>query len=59
VRWQEPGLAVADPWITLAAVAAATRSVRLGLMITPLARRRLVKVAGAGPTMPVGSRCLG
>jgi alkanesulfonate monooxygenase SsuD/methylene tetrahydromethanopterin reductase-like flavin-dependent oxidoreductase (luciferase family) len=38
VRRHEPVLAVADPWITLAAVAAATRRVRLGPMVTPLAR---------------------
>ena len=38
VRWREPVLAVADPWITLAAVATATGRVRLGPMVTPLAR---------------------
>jgi alkanesulfonate monooxygenase SsuD/methylene tetrahydromethanopterin reductase-like flavin-dependent oxidoreductase (luciferase family) len=36
---------VADPWITLAAIAASTRRIRLGPMVTPLARRRPVKVA--------------
>jgi alkanesulfonate monooxygenase SsuD/methylene tetrahydromethanopterin reductase-like flavin-dependent oxidoreductase (luciferase family) len=36
---------VADPWITLAAAAAATERVRLGPMVTPLARRRPAKVA--------------
>ena len=51
VRWREPVLAVADPWITLAAVAAATRSVRLGPMVTPLARRRPVKVARETATL--------
>ena len=40
VRSRQPVLAVADPWITLAAVATATESVRLGPMVTPLARRR-------------------
>ena len=35
---------VADPWITLAAIAAATNRIRLGPMVTPLARRRPVKV---------------
>ena len=44
VRWRRPVLAVADPWITLAAVAAAIGRVRLGPMVTPLARRRPVKV---------------
>jgi alkanesulfonate monooxygenase SsuD/methylene tetrahydromethanopterin reductase-like flavin-dependent oxidoreductase (luciferase family) len=51
VRWHEPVQAVADPWITLAAVAAATRSVRLGPMVTPLARRRPVKVARETATL--------
>lgn len=36
---------VGDPWITLAAVACATRDVRLGPMVTPLPRRRPLKVA--------------
>jgi hypothetical protein len=55
VRWREPVLAVAAPWITLAAVATATRRVWLGPMVTPLARRRPVKVARetATPGTPV------
>jgi alkanesulfonate monooxygenase SsuD/methylene tetrahydromethanopterin reductase-like flavin-dependent oxidoreductase (luciferase family) len=36
---------VADPWITLAAAAAATERLRLGPMVVPLARRRPAKVA--------------
>ena len=36
---------VGDAWITLAAVACATRDVRLGPMVTPLPRRRPLKVA--------------
>jgi alkanesulfonate monooxygenase SsuD/methylene tetrahydromethanopterin reductase-like flavin-dependent oxidoreductase (luciferase family) len=51
VRWREPVLAVADPWITLAAVAVATERVRLGPMVTPLARRRPVKVARESATL--------
>jgi alkanesulfonate monooxygenase SsuD/methylene tetrahydromethanopterin reductase-like flavin-dependent oxidoreductase (luciferase family) len=51
VRWHEPVLAVADPWITLAAVATATGRVRLGPMVTPLARRRPVKVARETATL--------
>jgi alkanesulfonate monooxygenase SsuD/methylene tetrahydromethanopterin reductase-like flavin-dependent oxidoreductase (luciferase family) len=51
VRWREPVLAVADPWITLAAVATATERVRLGPMVTPLARRRPVKVARETATL--------
>ena len=37
--------AIADPWVTLAAMAMATTTVRLGPMITPVPRRRPVKLA--------------
>ncbi len=37
--------AVADPWVTLSAMALATETLRLGPMITPLSRRRVQKVA--------------
>ncbi|MCP3804349.1 LLM class flavin-dependent oxidoreductase [Allokutzneria sp. A3M-2-11 16] len=36
---------IGDPWITLAAVAAATERMRIGPIVTPLARRRPWKVA--------------
>lgn len=39
LAWYAPVERVADPWISLA-TATATDSVRLGSMITPLARRR-------------------
>ena len=51
VRWREPVVEVADPWITLAAIATATVGVRLGPMVTPLARRRPVKVARETATL--------
>jgi len=51
VRWREPVVEVADPWITLAAVATATERIRLGPMVTPLARRRPVKVARETATL--------
>ena len=35
-----PGVPVADAWTTMAAVAAATRAIKFGAMVTPLARRR-------------------
>lgn len=38
--WSRPGLDIHDPWVLLGAVAAQTSRVRLGTMITPLARRR-------------------
>src|ERR1700709_505833 len=45
IRFREPVVDVADPWLTSAAIATATSSVLLGPMVTPLARRRPVKVA--------------
>src|SRR4029077_2508513 len=36
----EPGMAVADPWVTMAAIAADTSSIQLGALGTPLPRRR-------------------
>jgi len=56
VRWREPVLEVADAWITLAAIAAATQAIRLGPMVTPLARRRPVKVARESATLDRLSR---
>jgi alkanesulfonate monooxygenase SsuD/methylene tetrahydromethanopterin reductase-like flavin-dependent oxidoreductase (luciferase family) len=40
-------IAVADPWIALTAIAFATERMRLGAMVTPLARRRPWDVARA------------
>ena len=40
LSWRAPVREVADPWITLAAAATATERLRLGPMVTPLARRR-------------------
>jgi alkanesulfonate monooxygenase SsuD/methylene tetrahydromethanopterin reductase-like flavin-dependent oxidoreductase (luciferase family) len=45
LSWPEPVRQVADPWITLAAVATVTARLRLGPMVTPLARRRPTKLA--------------
>jgi alkanesulfonate monooxygenase SsuD/methylene tetrahydromethanopterin reductase-like flavin-dependent oxidoreductase (luciferase family) len=42
---------VADPQITLAAIATATERIRFGPMVTPLARRRPVKVARETATL--------
>lgn len=49
--WREPVQLVADPWMTLAAIASATERLRLGPMITPLARRRPAKVARETATL--------
>lgn len=51
LRWQAPVRDVADPWITLAAAACATEHLRIGPMITPLARRRPAKVAKETATL--------
>ncbi|MEV8373887.1 LLM class flavin-dependent oxidoreductase [Kribbella sp. NPDC056861] len=45
VRWRPPVRAVADPWVALTAAAMATETLRLGPMVTPLARRRPAVVA--------------
>jgi alkanesulfonate monooxygenase SsuD/methylene tetrahydromethanopterin reductase-like flavin-dependent oxidoreductase (luciferase family) len=51
LRWRAPVRQVADPWITLAAIATATEHLRFGPMITPLARRRPAKVARETATL--------
>jgi alkanesulfonate monooxygenase SsuD/methylene tetrahydromethanopterin reductase-like flavin-dependent oxidoreductase (luciferase family) len=51
VRWREPVVDVADTQVTLAAIATATSRIRLGPLVTPLARRRPVKVARETATL--------
>jgi alkanesulfonate monooxygenase SsuD/methylene tetrahydromethanopterin reductase-like flavin-dependent oxidoreductase (luciferase family) len=51
LRWQAPVRQVADPWIALAAMATATERLRLGPMVTPLARRRPAKLARETATL--------
>src|ERR1700733_7411357 len=36
---------IADPWVLLTAAALATQTIRLGTMVTPVARRRVSKLA--------------
>jgi alkanesulfonate monooxygenase SsuD/methylene tetrahydromethanopterin reductase-like flavin-dependent oxidoreductase (luciferase family) len=56
LRWGAPVRQVADPWISLAAIATATEQVRLGPMVTPLPRRRPAKVARETATLDSLSR---
>ena len=49
--WRAPVTAVADPWIVLAAVAASTERLRIGPMVTPVARRRPVKLLREATTL--------
>jgi alkanesulfonate monooxygenase SsuD/methylene tetrahydromethanopterin reductase-like flavin-dependent oxidoreductase (luciferase family) len=45
IMYREPVTAAGDPWIGLAAIAAATTRVTIGSMVTPLPRRRPQMVA--------------
>ncbi|WP_444951181.1 LLM class flavin-dependent oxidoreductase [Micromonospora ureilytica] len=51
LRWRAPVRQVADPWITLAAIATSTERLRFGPMVTPLARRRPTKVVRETATL--------
>jgi alkanesulfonate monooxygenase SsuD/methylene tetrahydromethanopterin reductase-like flavin-dependent oxidoreductase (luciferase family) len=45
VAYRPPVKAVADPWVVLGAIAAVTRNLRIGTMVTPVVRRRVHKLA--------------
>jgi alkanesulfonate monooxygenase SsuD/methylene tetrahydromethanopterin reductase-like flavin-dependent oxidoreductase (luciferase family) len=45
IRYSPPVRAVADPWVTLAAIACATERVTVGPLVTPPSRRRVHKLA--------------
>lgn len=45
LRWRPPTERATDPWIAMAAMAAATETVRIGPMVSPIARRRPAKLA--------------
>lgn len=49
--WPAPVSGVGDPWIVLAAIATTTDRVRIGPMVTPLARRRPAKLARETATL--------
>jgi alkanesulfonate monooxygenase SsuD/methylene tetrahydromethanopterin reductase-like flavin-dependent oxidoreductase (luciferase family) len=50
-HWTAPDVPTVDPWIGLAAVALRTERIRLGTLVTPLARRRPWKVAREATTL--------
>jgi alkanesulfonate monooxygenase SsuD/methylene tetrahydromethanopterin reductase-like flavin-dependent oxidoreductase (luciferase family) len=47
----DTALDVVDPWVTLAAIAVKTRRIRIGALVTPMARRRPWKVARETATL--------
>src|SRR5690242_17904636 len=51
-----PPRPMADPWVALAAVAARTETIRIGTLITPVARRRPQKLARETATLDHLSR---
>ncbi len=53
VAYAAPVRAIADPWVTLAAAATLTSRVRMGPLVTPLPRRRPLKLAREVATLDV------
>ncbi len=51
IYYGERRVPVFDPWVTLAAMAMRTKRIRLGITVTPLARRRPWKVARESVTL--------
>jgi alkanesulfonate monooxygenase SsuD/methylene tetrahydromethanopterin reductase-like flavin-dependent oxidoreductase (luciferase family) len=51
IRWREPVTDVADPWITMTAIAAATETLKFGPMVSAITRRRPVKLARETATL--------
>jgi alkanesulfonate monooxygenase SsuD/methylene tetrahydromethanopterin reductase-like flavin-dependent oxidoreductase (luciferase family) len=51
IRYREPVNAVADPWVALSSIASATERLTIGPMVTPLARRRIHKLARETATL--------
>ena len=54
IHWDGPPML--DPWVTLAAIAMATERIRIGALVTPLARRRPWKLARETVTLDHLSR---
>lgn len=56
IVYDEPVREVSDPWIALAAIACATQRLAIGPLVTPLARRRVHKLARETVTLDRLSR---
>jgi alkanesulfonate monooxygenase SsuD/methylene tetrahydromethanopterin reductase-like flavin-dependent oxidoreductase (luciferase family) len=56
-REEDPSVPATDPWIAVAGMAVRTERVRLGIMVTPLARRRPWRVARE--TVALDALCAG
>lgn len=54
--YSAPVVRIADPWISLAVVAQETATLRIGPMVTPIARRRPAMVARQAVTLDVLAR---
>jgi alkanesulfonate monooxygenase SsuD/methylene tetrahydromethanopterin reductase-like flavin-dependent oxidoreductase (luciferase family) len=53
IAYAAPTRALADPWVALSAIACATQRVLLGPLVTPLARRRVHKLARETATLDI------
>ncbi|MCU1368405.1 MAG: uncharacterized protein JWL72_866 [Ilumatobacteraceae bacterium] len=56
LRPVEQATLIADPWVTLTAIAMRTSRVKIGPMVTPIARRRPLKLAREIATLDMASR---
>lgn len=56
LRPVEQATLIADPWVTLTAIAMKTNRVKIGPMVTPIARRRPLKLAREIATLDLVSR---
>jgi alkanesulfonate monooxygenase SsuD/methylene tetrahydromethanopterin reductase-like flavin-dependent oxidoreductase (luciferase family) len=51
IRYSPPDMDVSDPWVAMSAIAGATERVRIGPLVTPVARRRPHKLAREAVTL--------
>jgi alkanesulfonate monooxygenase SsuD/methylene tetrahydromethanopterin reductase-like flavin-dependent oxidoreductase (luciferase family) len=51
LQYRDTGWPAVDPWVVLGAIAQATETIKLGVMVTPLSRRRPAKVARETATL--------